>query len=99
MLSSGGGDEWSTWQPEEWIMMGIVLDAHQASVLFLLFIQENLSQPLLINTYFLKFDGSLGLNSGNWNVSGRRWLFETSPSNFSHRNLYNFSHSHLPTGF
>ena len=99
MLSSGGEDEWSSWQLEEWIMMGIVLDAHEASVRFLLFIQENLSQPLSTNTYFLKFDGSLGLNSGNWNVSGRDWLFETSPSTFPHRNLYNFSHSHLPTGF
>ena len=81
-----------------WIMMGVVLDAHQASVLVFLFIQENLSQPLSTNPYFLKLDGTLGLNSGNWNVNGRGLLSEASPSTFSCGNFYNISHPHLPAG-
>lgn len=99
MLSSGGWGEWGPWQPEQWTTRGIVLDTHQAGVLFLLLTQEDRSQTLSTNTYFLKLDGTLGLKFGRRNVNGSGWPFGASPTTSSHRSLYNFSHPHLPTGF
>lgn len=76
-----------------------MLDSNQTHLLFLLVIQKAFSLPFQQIYTWLKLYGTLGWNSGPWNVGGNGWSFRVDPTSPSYRSPHNFSPLHLLTGF
>lgn len=96
---SWGRGECAPWQPVGWTMRDLMLDSNHTYFSLPPGHPESIFHALSTNLYLLKLDGTLGWNSGPWNVGGSDWSFKDDPAAPSYRSLHDFSLPHLPTGF